>query len=249
MVVEISARLKHECPFLEFSSHFGKKTIYHYCSQFNDYLVISGKLTINEKELASQYFGRFNNMIIKEIGNNLNLTYIIIDCPAISEKYEIISSSIDQKIRRLQALPIYPITYHNGFEYYKIYTKDIEKANHFIKTMQQEYDFELLGTNDLGEDWIISQTAVLNQLFEELTPIQIDVLKQAFEGGYYTIPRAIKMNDLAEKNKKTRYAIERNVRSAENKIINYIMPFMYLHQSNIHMKPCADEKLTLKTDH
>ena len=248
MVVEISARLKHECLFLEFSTYFGKKSIYHYCSQFNDYLVISGKLSRSEKELVSQYFGRFNNLNIKQIGKYLNLTYIIIDCPGISDKYEVISSSIDQKIRKLKALPIYPITYQNGFEYYKIYTKDMEKANNFINTMQNEYDFEVLSKEDLGDDWIVSQTAVLNQLFDELTPLQLDILRQAFEGGYYNIPRELKMKDLAKKNKKSRYAIERNVRSAENKIINYIMPFMYLHQSDLHIKPCVVDKIALKSE-
>ena len=245
MVVELSVRLKHECPFLEFSTHFGKKPIYHYCSSFNDYLVISGKLTNEQKELAQQYFGRFNNLKVKEISKDLDLTYVIIDCPGIADNFDIVSTSIDQKIRKLKAVPIYPITYQNGYEYYKIYCKNIETADNFIKTMKDDVEFEVLENNNLGNDWIVSQTAVLRQLFDELTPLQIEILKQAFEAGYYNIPRKIKTQDLAKENNKSRYAIEKNIRSAENKILNYIMPFMYLYQSDLHMKPGVIDKIPL----
>jgi len=243
MVVELSVRLQHHCPFLEFSSHFGKKALYHYCSSFNDYLVIPGKLTDEQKELVQRYFGRFENLYIKEIGKNLDLTYVIIDCPGISENFDIVSSSIDQKMRKLKAIPIYPITYQYGYEYYTLYCKNIETADNFIKKMKSGIVFEVLSSKDLGNEWVVTQTAVLKQLFDELTPVQVDILKQAYEKGYYNIPREIKTEDLAQKNKKSRYAIEKNIRSAENKILNYIMPFMYLHESELHIKPVVIEKL------
>ncbi len=88
-------------------------------------------------------------------------------------------------------------------------------------------NLEILSQLDLGDDWIFTQTAVLNQLISEFTPLQIDTLLQAFEGGYYSIPRSIKTEDIALKNGKSRYAVDRSLRSAENKIMNYIMPFIY----------------------
>lgn len=243
MVVEISLRLKHECPFLEFSTHFGKRPIYHYCSTMNDYLIIPEKLSDDMKTFANIIFGRFDNLAIKEIGKPSELTYITMDCPC---NEQALQTNIAPKMRELKAVPIYPITYQNGFEYYNVYVKTEERAKRFISGMEQKVEIEILSQEDLGDDWIVSQTAVLKQLIEELTPLQIDTLTQAFEGGYYNIPRNIKTEDIAKKNGKSRYAVDKNLRSAENKILNYIMPFIYLQQSPVHVKPCIIEKLPLE---
>lgn len=242
MVVEISLRLRHECPFLEYSTQFGKKPVYHYCSTMNDYLIIPEKLTEEKKQLAEQIFGRFNNFAIKEIGKPSEMTYISMDCPCSDS----LQTNIAPRMRKLKAVPIYPITYQNGFEYYKVYCKSPEHTENFISEMEDIVDIEILSQDDLGDDWIVSQTAVLNQLIEELTPLQIETLTQAFEGGYYSIPRRIKTQDIATRNGKTRYAVDKTIRSAENKIMNYIMPFIYLQQSPVHVKPCVLDKLPLE---
>ena len=239
MVVEISLRLKHECPFLEFSTQFGKKPVYHYCSSINDYLIIPERLSDQKKLFAEQIFGRFDNLSIKEIGKPSEMTYISMDCPC----SDILSSNIAPKMRELKAVPIYPIMYQNGYEYYKVYTKNDARANNFIREMQEKVEIDILSQEDLGDDWIVSQTAVLKQLIDDLTLIQTETLIQAFEGGYYNIPRNIKTEDIAQKNGKTRYAVDKTLRSAENKILNYIMPFIYLQQSSVHVKPCIIEKI------
>ena len=120
---------------------------------------------------------------------------------------DILSSNIAPKMRELKAVPIYPIMYQNGYEYYKVYTKNDARANNFIREMQEKVEIDILSQEDLGDDWIVSQTAVLKQLIDDLTPIQTETLIQAFEGGYYNIPRNIKTEDIAQKNGKTRYAV------------------------------------------
>ena len=140
----------------------------------------------------------------------------------------------------------YPITYQNGYEYYKVYIKNNNRAKNFKTKMEEIVEIEILSEEDFGDDWIVSQTAVLKQLIEDLTPLQIETLTQAYEGGYYNIPRNIKTEEIALKNGKSRYAVDKTIRSAENKILNYIMPFIYLQQSPVHIKPCIIEKLPLE---
>lgn len=245
MVVELSVKLKHECPFLEFSLNFGKKAVYHYCSLINDYLVIPEKLNEDVKERARVLFGRFGNLIIKEIGKNPVLTYISMDCPC---NDLLGGTSLGPKMRELNVVPIYPTTYQNGFEYYRIYCKNQIIADHFIDKFNSLVELEILDLKEFGDDWIVTQTAVLNQLIESLTPTQIDILIQAFEAGYYNIPRSVKLHTIANINNKSRWAVEKNVRTAENKILNYIMPFIYLHKSDINIKPCLLEKLPFKVE-
>ena len=134
-------------------------------------------------------------------------------------------------------MPIFPQIYQKGWEYYKIYCKNEEIVNNIISTLENETRFEVISVTDLGEDWLLTQTAILNQLFDTITPKQIEVLKTAFEKGYYNIPRTIRTLDIAQEMGKTRYAVDKTLRSAENKIIKYIMPFVYLHLSNVNIKP------------
>ena len=56
----------------------------------------------------------------------------------------------------------------------------------------------------------------------------------AFEKGYYEIPRKIRTEDLAEELKITRYAVDRTLRSAENKIMRSIIPFFIFLKSLKH---------------
>lgn len=118
MVVELSIRLKHECPFLEFLLNFGKKKVFHYCSSRNDYFVAPCKLTDNQNELAHFLFDCFNNVSIKEIDSNHDFTYIFMDCPC---NDILLGTSIAPKIHELNGVPIYPTFYQNGFECYRIY--------------------------------------------------------------------------------------------------------------------------------
>lgn len=245
MVVELFIKVTHECPFLEFSLNFGKKTVYHYCSLINDYLVIPEKLSDEIKDHAQILFGRFGNLQIKEIGKNPELTYISMDCPC---NDLLGGTSLGPRMRELNVVPIYPSTYSNGFEYYRLYCKNQMIADNFIDKFQAFAELEVLESKEFSNDWIVTQTAVLNQLIESLTPTQIDILTQAFEAGYYNIPRSTKLHSLATINNKSRWAIEKNVRSAENKILNYIMPFIYLHNSDMHIKPCILEKLPFKVE-
>ena len=157
MVVELSIRLKHECPFLEFSLNFGRKQVFHYCSSINGYLVVPGKLTDNQKELAHFLFDRFNNISIKEIVSNPDFTYIFMDCPC----NDILrGTSISPKIRELNGVPIYPTSNRNGFEYYRIYCMNEFNANYFIEQMKLSVEFEVLYKENLGDDWVVTQTAV-----------------------------------------------------------------------------------------
>ena len=97
-------------------------------------------------------------------------------------------------------------------------------------------NFEVSSITDLGEDWLFTQSAIINQLINDFTPKQLEILMLAFEKGYCNIPRSTRTLDIANELGKTRYGVDKGLRSAENKIIEFIMPFVYLHSSNINIK-------------
>ncbi|OLS27570.1 MAG: hypothetical protein HeimC3_03490 [Candidatus Heimdallarchaeota archaeon LC_3] len=238
MVFELSVKLQHNCIYLDYSEAFGNKQIYHYCSKFNDYLIVPGRLNDEQKLFTEFVFGKFDNLRFKQIGAPSEYTYVMFDCKC----DELESNYITPKIRKLKGIPIFPHVYQNGWEYYKIFCKTKEIANDIVSMLENENRFKMISLSDLGDDLLITQSAILNQLITELTPKQLEVLTSAFEKGYYNIPRSIRTIDIAEKMGKTRYAVDKSLRSAENKIINYIMPFLYLHQSNVNIKPALLDK-------
>ena len=68
-----------------------------------------------------------------------------------------------------------------------------------------------------------------------LTDRQTNILMTAFEQGYYDIPRRVKTEELAVQFHITRYGLERALRTAENKLVNSVMPFLY--SKNMLLEP------------
>jgi predicted DNA binding protein len=241
MVYELSVKLTHNCIFTDFSEAFGKKQLLHYCSKFNDYLVVPGKLNKGQKILAKENFGKFGNLEFRSIGKPSEHTYVTFDC--VCDNYE--EQYITPKIRALGGTISFPHIYINGWEYYTVFTKSKDQANSVIEMLESEVEVQILDLKDLGDDWLLTQSGILNQLITDLTPKQLNILTTAFEKGYYNIPRSIRTLDISEQLGITRYAVDKTLRSAENKIINYIMPFLYLHQ-DLKLKPVILDKFPEK---
>ena len=204
MVLQVSFRITHDCVFLEFSSYFGKKPILLYCNNKIDYLIIPEKLSEEKKAIANELFGRFNNFAIKEIGSPSEVTYITTEGPC----YDIRQTNAVRMMKKLKVFPIFPIKYQNGFEYYTAFIETQEKMDNFITKMSEQIEIEILSIKNLGDEMIETQTAILNHLIEELTSLQTDTFIQAFDGGYYNIPRTIKTDTIACENGKSRYAVD-----------------------------------------
>ena len=226
MVFELRMKTQHNCPFLEYASSFSVP-VHSYCSR--DYDILEFPIPISEKqlELASELFPHVEDwkVINSHTGSK---SYIVMNCLC----EELYDESITSMIQKSGGILEYPIRYIDGYEYHKIRCLSKETLSHVLEKLEQLPFLEVIAIEDIGDKGLFrSQMISAVDILETLTPKQLEILIKAFEGGYYQIPRDIRTQDIAEDEGVSRYAIEKSLRKAENKIIAAIMPYL-LFQSN-----------------
>jgi len=244
MVFEVKIRIKHECPFLEFSMLFGRKKIYHYAGSDFHYLLLPDPIT---KKVIEHGFSTFPNFEKWKISGNIvslqkekEETWKFTNRKVKSKKGNIplnpsiYENSITTLVSLNGGMSLFPVIYENGYEYHSILCNDSKILTKVLNALKKLPETEILQRNDIGEDSLYRQSAIFFQMIGQLTEKQIAVSILAFNKGYYDIPRKIRLQDIAEELGVTRYAIERLLRASENKIMKFLIP--YLNIKNIEEK-------------
>ena len=224
MPYEIRIKAQHTCPFLEFANSFSSP-VHSYCSREFDIIEVNSPIDQEHQQLLDQLFPEDTNIQIFRTGST---SYVTMNCRC-EGLYE---SSITTMVQHAGGIQEYPIRYHQGYEYHKVRCLNETTLSLVIKEVEALPYLEVLGIEDIGEKGLY-QTQMISafEILDALTPTQLKVLIDAFEGGYYAIPRGIRTIDLADEYNVSRYAVDKSLRKAENKIIQAIMPYL-LFKSN-----------------
>ena len=228
MVFELKIRIQHPCSYLEFANLFGKKTMYTYCSRVKDILVIPTedyeKLDEQKINEGKTFFSNFDSWTVKKAGKN---NMILMDCYCLSQK-----TSISVEVQKKGAVAVYPIKYQAGWEYHKI----IAFTNEMVQDLLAYFDgfplFEILSERTIEDEEIIEQFVSLEDVLNTLTEKQNETLLKAYESGYYAIPRKTKSSKIAQDLQLSRYGFQKTLRTAENTIVKFLAPLLYLKKKN-----------------
>ncbi len=220
---EIKMKLRHPCPYLELANIFDLN-LYLYCSDFFDLLIIPKLISDEEMEIVKSKVKKPDTVEITVGGEDGNTTYIHFECMCDLEK------SVSPNIQRLGGLLELPVLYKDGWEYYKIISLNKKSQAKIMEYIQTIPEYEILSITDLDIDQYKYQFLTTNEIMKNLTARQIEVLVEAYEQGYYKIPRSIKTWQLAQKFNVSRTATEKSLRKAENTIIASIIPYLLFHQ-------------------
>ncbi|MHA2501944.1 MAG: helix-turn-helix domain-containing protein [Candidatus Kariarchaeaceae archaeon] len=221
MPYEIRIKAQHDCPFLEFANMFSSP-VHSYCSREFDIVEIGAKVDESQREMLERLFPADTNWQIFETGST---SYVMMNCKC-EGLYE---KSITTLVQQAGGIQEYPIRYHQGFEYHKVRCLNETALSQVIKEVEALPYLEILGIEDIGEKGLYrSQMISAFELLDALTSTQLKVLRDAFERGYYNIPRGVRTEDLATEYQVSRYAVDKSLRKAENKIIQAIMPYLLL---------------------
>ncbi|MDH5403825.1 MAG: helix-turn-helix domain-containing protein [Candidatus Heimdallarchaeota archaeon] len=220
---EIKLKIKHECPYLDLASYFDIN-LYLYCSDFFDLLIIPKSLDNDEIKQVMSIIKNKESIEITKGGLNGNTTYIHFEC--MCDPIE----SVSPNIQKLGGLLELPVLYKNGWEYYKIICINKKTQSSVLEYIQSIEDYKILSIVDLGRDVYKYQFLTTQELLNNLTDKQMDVLISAFDKGYYQIPRSTKTEELAQSYDISRPALEKSLRKAENTIMSSIIPYLLFHQ-------------------
>jgi len=227
MVIELRIKIQHNSPHLNFSKSLSQKEIFGYCNSKFDILMIPGEITRKNLKKAEDYYPDTQNWKITTISKNPEtISYISMKC--------LCDKTINSQIQQQGGISIYPIRFSDGWGHYQIVCLDNSDLSSVVKVLQTYPKTRIISIKELNSEGIFpSQMISIPEMTSGLTEYQLLILIRAFEKGYYEIPRRIRTQDLAEEFKVSRYAFEKTLRKAENKLFTSLMPYLLLKRSSV----------------
>ncbi|MDH5403110.1 MAG: helix-turn-helix domain-containing protein [Candidatus Heimdallarchaeota archaeon] len=228
MVQELRFKLSHECFFSNFAQILDSDLMLSYCDRTSDVIMINGELDLqNIYDKGTKIFDNILEWTITKLDHHNFIIQMNCGCEKLMPK------SITNLIQSTGGVIVYPIEYIAEWEYYKVICLNNTIVSDLLKELGTLDKFEVLTINDLGPKGLFkSQIVSATDLTNQLTTHQVNIIIQAYENGYYEIPRRIKTIDLANKLGVSRYAVEKVIRRAENNIIEKLIPFLYFNRYN-----------------
>ncbi|MFX0086645.1 MAG: helix-turn-helix domain-containing protein [Candidatus Hodarchaeota archaeon] len=220
MLYILILKIQHDCPFSRFSKNNPKVEILHWCNSQKDVLELRGEKphiesAINDVEselgMILAKFPEHNQtqLIIKRcIGGTLPLAKI-------SEKF----GSIE--------LP--PIKYFAGSEIVRLLVtaEDAGLILDDLRKMNPSSKVNVLKLAPMKDmDSPKSILLPLDELKEQFTVKQLTAITNAYNKGYYDLPRSILIEKLAEEMNIHRRTFEEHLRKAEKKVMSFLIPTM-----------------------
>jgi len=135
--------------------------------------------------------------------------------------------SLLYRLESLGCMPLYPVTYEKGEESFRFLTFEPGQAENFLKELADEGHYRLLGkrlreTNEVPR-LLVTTT---EDLFDGLSDVQADLLRFAFERGYYDSPRRVTTEALAKAKGLARSTLEEHLRKGESRLVGNAAPLL-----------------------
>lgn len=217
---EASFKLRHECPYREFSERFPDITIrewHHYDCQV---LELSSTTAPSEELLEEiRHIGEVLHSTIDDDG-----VYVVAQsckCP--------IEDSIIKGFQAHNCVYTPPTIYRQGWEHYTVIGFDERDIQGVLRELDESRKIDVLSKTSIEERQLPHSTLFsIDRLFAGLTDRQLAALRLALDNGYYNQPRGASTEELAEQTDIARATFEEHLRKAENKLITNVGQFIRL---------------------
>jgi predicted DNA binding protein len=247
-VYEIAFKLQHDCPYNDLSRSLPEVTFAQWCNRDKDVMEISWEngdfSTFEDLQKAIKDFER--RLSVKVVrksfaGNSAQLVFASCHCSTIKRP-------VSPLIEKYNALPIQPIFYKHGWEWYRILAFRQKDIRALFKELGQFTNAQIISRRTIDgpsvkEAFMISPTSLLG----ELTKKQAFALLTALARGYYEIPKKISTEEIAGSLKLPRTTYEEHLRKAESKVMKGVAPLLELgnFSSTTGRKPRLEQFLPL----
>lgn len=217
---EVSFKLRHECPYRDFSERFPDVTIREWHHHDCQVLELSSTTAPSEDLLTE----------INHIGEVLHSTtnedglYVVAQsckCP--------IEDSLINQFQANNCVYTPPTIYRQGWEHYTVIGFDESDIQQVLQDLDESRDIDVLSKTSIEERQLPHSTLFsVDRLFAGLTDRQLAALRLALDNGYYTQPRGASTKELAKQTDVARATFEEHLRKAENKLIGNVEQFVRL---------------------
>ena len=121
-----------------------------------------------------------------------------------------------------------PAVYKDGWGYFRLVTFNEGGTKALFKDFGKRGPTELIRKRELSLQ-VLPTSIWVNSLFAEMTQKQVDALLKAHRYGYYTSPRQITTENVANSLGVARSTYEEHLRKAENRIMEALVPYLQLY--------------------
>lgn len=131
-------------------------------------------------------------------------------------------SSIVPEIVNSDFMPIEPVHITGGEEFWTVLVRSSVLAG-VIDEMEERYDVQISSINEVDPDESIAFADVVDRIHEDLSPRQREFMHEAREAGYYTWPREVSANDVAESTDISASTFLEHIRRGEQKTLRRVL--------------------------
>jgi predicted DNA binding protein len=129
-----------------------------------------------------------------------------------------------------QCTDVPPAIFRDGWGYFRVISLAEANTRELFRDLERRGPTELIRKRELPLN-VLPSSIWVNSLFSELTGKQLDAILKAHRHGYYTTPRQVKTESIAQSLGISRSTYEEHLRKAENRIMGSLMPYLQLYAS------------------
>jgi predicted DNA binding protein len=135
--------------------------------------------------------------------------------------------NIEGYLERHDCLLLPPLRYENGGKVVRILTLDPENLTRFYQDIQESFRVTVRSKREVDTVRQDRPLLSLHSLVPDLSTRQEEAVVNAWEGGYYAIPRESTTEELADEMGIDRRTFEEHLRLAEKKLIGTLVQELF----------------------
>ncbi len=121
-----------------------------------------------------------------------------------------------------------PAIFRDGWGYFRVISLEEINTRELFRDLEARGPTELIRKRELPLE-VLPSSIWVNSLFSDLTEKQLNAIVRAQRYGYYTSPRQVKTESIAQSLGLSRSTYEEHLRKAENRIMAALMPYLELY--------------------
>lgn len=132
-------------------------------------------------------------------------------------------ATIEDYLARHDCLLVPPLVYADGAKNCRVIALDSARLADLYRDLAADHDVTVVEKHELTTPPRNSPMDTLDASLPSLTARQRDVLRAAYDAGYYQIPRDVTLSELATTFDLDRRTVEEHLRRAENKLLGSLV--------------------------
>lgn len=226
MAYVVQLKVYRPSAYSDLASAINHDHVVVYFNEFHDMIVFEGQVP---QDLVATIESQFNTDLEFSYSPSRDtpINYVLLNTLRDEN-----SGRTRELILKNHGIQLSPVMFIGDWEYHKFLCMTDKIVAKIIKALQNTHQLEILSVEKQAYYNPLEFFGITaGKLHDSLSDKQLDLLVEAYREGYYKIPRDVKLADIAKNHKKSRYAIQRSIRKAENKLMEMIVPLIDLEDN------------------